>query len=87
MLSKFILMQCRNCKIMWLVITEKDTISMSDGHGFSTDPLLSIIKMLSTTEVNGKCMRLPNQTRPTGKKSSWLTDGINKSIFRIPYWC
>ena len=43
-----------------------DTISMSDGHSFSTDPLLSIIKILSTTngQLNGKYMRLPNQTKP-----------------------
>ena len=49
MLDKFIPVQCRNCKIMWVNITDKDTISMSDGHSFSTDPLLSIIKILSTT--------------------------------------
>ena len=49
MLDKFILMQCRNCKIMWLIMTDKDTISTSDGHSFLTDPLLSIIKMLSAT--------------------------------------
>ena len=49
MLDKFILMQCKNCKIMWLIMTDKDTISMSDGHSFSTDHLLSIIKILSTT--------------------------------------
>ena len=60
-------MQCRNCKIMWLIIAEKDTISMSDDHGFSNDPLLSIIKMLSTAKVDGEYMRLPNQTRPIGK--------------------
>ena len=46
--DKFILMQCRNGKIMWLIMADKDTISMSDGHSFSTDPLLSIIKILST---------------------------------------
>ena len=48
-LEKFILMQCRNCKIMWLIMTDQDTISTSDGHIFLTDPLLSIIKILSTT--------------------------------------
>ena len=49
MLDKFILMHCRNCKIMWLIMTDKDTVSMSDGHSFSADPLLSIIKILSAT--------------------------------------
>ena len=49
MLDKLILMQSRNCKIMWLIMTDKDTTSMSDGHSFSTDPFLSIIKVLSTT--------------------------------------
>ena len=48
MLDKFILMQCRNCKIAWLIVTDKDTISMLDGHSFSTDSLSSIIKILST---------------------------------------
>ena len=33
---------------LWLIMTDKDTISMSDGHSFSADPLL-IIKILSTT--------------------------------------
>ena len=42
-------MQCKNYKIMRLIMTDKDTISMSDGHSFSTDLLLSIIKILSTT--------------------------------------
>ena len=41
-------MQCRFCKVMWLIIADKDTISMSDGHSASVDPLLSIIKILST---------------------------------------
>ena len=49
MLDKLKLMQCRNCKIVWLIMTDKDTISMSDGYSFSTDPLLSIIKILPTT--------------------------------------
>ena len=49
MLDKFILMQCRNCKIIWLIMTDKDTISMSDDHSFSNYHLLSIIKILSTT--------------------------------------
>ena len=49
MLDNFLLMQYRNCKIMWLVMTNKDTISISDSHSFSTDPLLSIIKILSPT--------------------------------------
>ena len=43
---------------MWLIMTDKDTILVSDDHSFSTDTLLSIIKALSTTKVNGK----PNQT-------------------------
>ena len=38
-------MQCRNCNIMWLIMTDKDTISMSDWHSCSTDPLLSIVKI------------------------------------------
>ena len=38
MLDKFVLMLCRNCKIMWLIMTDKDSISMSDDHSFSTDP-------------------------------------------------
>ena len=46
MLDKFILMQCRNCRIVWSIMTDKDTISMSDGHNFITDPLLSIIKYI-----------------------------------------
>ena len=49
MLDKFMLMQSRKCKIMWLIMTDKDTISMSDDQSFSTDPLLSIIKILLTT--------------------------------------
>ena len=48
MLDKFILIQCRNCKLLWLIMTDKGTISMSDGHSFLTDPLLSIIKILTT---------------------------------------
>ena len=42
-------MQCINCKIMWLIMTDEDTISTSDGHSFPIDPLLIIIKILSTT--------------------------------------
>ena len=42
MLDKLKLMQCRNSRILWLIMTDKDTISMSDGHSFLTDPLLSI---------------------------------------------
>ena len=49
---------------------------MSDGH-FSTDPLLNIIKILSTTWKNGKYVRLPNQARVIENNSSWLIDGIN----------
>ena len=30
MLEKFILMQRRNCRIMWLIVADKDTISISD---------------------------------------------------------
>ena len=67
MLGKFKLMPCRYFKIMWLIMTDEDTISVSDGHSFLTDPLLSIIKILSITGVNGKYMRLPNQTRPNIK--------------------
>ena len=36
-------------------------------------------------KVNGKDMRLPNQTRPIGKNCSWLTDDNNSNILRIPY--
>ena len=32
-------------------MTDKNPISMSDGHGFSTDILLSIIKILSIYET------------------------------------
>ena len=60
MLDKFILMLCRNYKIMWLIMTDNDTTSMSHGHSFSSDPLLSIVKALPTTYVNRKYMRPPN---------------------------
>ena len=86
MLDKFILMQCRNYKTIWLIMTNKDTISMSDGHSFPIDHLLSIIKTLLTTYVNGKYLRLRNQTRPMKKVFSWLMDGINRNILRIPSW-
>ena len=33
---------------MWLIMTDQDTTSMSDCHSFSTDPLLSVIKILQT---------------------------------------
>ena len=59
-------------------MTDQDTISMPDGHRFSTDLLLSVIKILSATYVNEKYMRLPNQTRLTGNNFLWLIDGINK---------
>ena len=49
MLDKFILTHCRNCKIIWLLMTDKDSILASDGHSFSSDPLLSITNILSTT--------------------------------------
>ena len=49
-------------------MTDKDIISMSDDYGFSISPLLSIITILSATSVNGKYMRLANQTRPIRKK-------------------
>ena len=61
MLNKFILMQCRNFKIMWLIITDKDTISTSDGYIFSTDLLLSIINILSTTHC--VCSNNMNNTK------------------------
>ena len=41
MIDTFILMQ-------WLIMTDKDTTSMSDGHSFSTDPLLSVVKISAT---------------------------------------
>ena len=34
---------------MWLIMTDKDTISVSDGHSFSTDSMLTIIKILPTS--------------------------------------
>ena len=46
MFDKLILMQWINCKIIWLIMTDKDTISMFDGHSFPTDPLLTIIKIV-----------------------------------------
>ena len=49
MQDKFIPMQYRNRKIMWLIMTGKDTMSIPDGYSFSTYTLLSIIKILSTT--------------------------------------
>ena len=79
-------MQCRNCKIMWLTMTGKDTISMSDGHSFSTDPLLNIVKILLSASLNGKYMRLPNQTRLIGNSFSWLIYGINRNVLRIQCW-
>ena len=42
-------MQCRNFNIMQWIVTDKDSISMFDGHSFPTDPFLSIIKILSAT--------------------------------------
>ena len=65
-------------------MTDEDTISMSDGYSFSTDPLLSIIKVSSPTYENRKYMRLPNQTRLIGNNISWLIDGITSIILRIP---
>ena len=41
MLDTFILMH-------WLIMTNKDTTSVSDGHSFSTDSLLSIVKISTT---------------------------------------
>ena len=75
-------MQCRNCKIMWVIMTDKDTISISDGHSFSTDPLLNIVKILLSTSLNGKYMRLLNQTRLIGNNFSWLIHGINRNVLR-----
>ena len=49
MLEDFILMQCRNCKIMWLIMSDKDNIVTCGGHCFTTNHLLTIIKILSTT--------------------------------------
>lgn len=46
MLDKSELIQYRNGKIMWLIMTDKDIILKSDGYSFSTDPLLDIIKIL-----------------------------------------
>ena len=80
------LMPCRNCKTTWLIMTNKKTISMSDVHSFSTDPLLNIIKILLSASVSGKYMRLPNQTRLIGNNFSWLIYGINRNILMIPCW-
>ena len=44
MLDKSILMQCRICKIIWLTVTDNDTISMSNGHSFSTDPFWVLLR-------------------------------------------
>ena len=33
-------MQCQNYKTMWLIMTDKDTISMFYGHSFSADPFI-----------------------------------------------
>ena len=71
---------------MWLIITDKNTISMSDGHSFSTDPLLNIIKILLSASVSGKYMRLPNQTRLIRNNFLWLIYGINRNILRIQCW-
>ena len=49
MLDKFMLIQCRNCKIMGSSMTGKDTISVSHDHSFSTDPLFNIIEILPAT--------------------------------------
>ena len=46
LLEKLILMQRRSCR---LIMTDKDTISVSDGHSFSTDSMLTIIKILPTS--------------------------------------
>ena len=51
MLDKLTLMQCRNCKIIWLMMTDnKDTISMFDSHSFSNDPLRSVILIIYSTK-------------------------------------
>ena len=50
MLDKLILMQCRNCKIIWLTMTDKDTTSMFDSHSFSNDPLWSVILIIYSTK-------------------------------------
>lgn len=39
---------------MWLIMTDRDIISMCDDHSFSTDPMLSIIKILSSASEKGK---------------------------------
>ena len=51
--AKFILIQCRNWKTMWLIISDTDTVLMSDDNSFSTEPLLSIIKILSSASEKG----------------------------------
>ena len=47
----------------WLIMADKDTISVSDGHSFSTDPLLSI-----------NYLTITNQTRLSGSTFSRLTE-------------
>ena len=42
-------------------MTDKDTISMSNDHSFSTDPLLSIIKILpSASEKEENFQAIPD---------------------------
>ena len=38
---------------MWLIITDTDTVLKSDDNSFSTEPLLSIIKILSSASEKG----------------------------------
>ena len=71
---------------MWLIMTDKNAISMSDGHSFSTDPLLNIIKILLSASVSEKYMRLPNQTSLIRNNFLWLIYGINRNILRIQCW-
>ena len=50
MLDKFILIQCRNCKIMWLIMRDKDTVSIYDGYSLSTGFLLRYNQLLKRTK-------------------------------------
>ena len=46
--DKFMLMQSRNCRIVFNR-DRQGIISVSDGRSISTDSLLSVIEILSTT--------------------------------------
>ena len=61
---------------MWLIMTDQDTISVSDGQSFWTYLLLSIMNVWDF-------LTKPDQLE---KNYSWLIDGININILKVPYW-